>query len=243
MSTTELSTQVQTPMQMIQLAFDAAIKQGSAMEVVNLILEQQRWLIRHTEEENFNAALRRIQDKLQAIQKRGWNESTSSHFATSFDIHNTIKPLLEAERMTLSFRPGVSDKPEMVLVIGLLSLGAFEKEYPLEMPADGKGAKGGGIMSRTHATGSALKYAKRYLKDMIFDLNTKGPKDDDDGNGAGLKVSDAIAKTVSELLHCADMDTLKEQYRREYRAAVEANDSTAVKLFMDAYNKRKGELA
>jgi len=180
---------------------------------------------------------------LQAIQKRGWNESTSSHFATSFDIHNTIKPLLEAERMTLSFRPGVSDKPEMVLVIGLLSLGAFEKEYPLEMPADGKGAKGGGIMSRTHATGSALKYAKRYLKDMIFDLNTKGPKDDDDGNGAGLKVSDAIAKTVSELLHCADMDTLKEQYRREYRAAVEANDSTAVKLFMDAYNKRKGELA
>ena len=44
---TELSTQVHTPMQMIQVAFDAAIKQGSAMEVVNLILEQQKWMIQH----------------------------------------------------------------------------------------------------------------------------------------------------------------------------------------------------
>jgi len=238
---TELSTQVQTPMQMIQVAFDAAIKQGSAMEVVNLILEQQKWMIQHSEEEAFNATLKRIQKKLKSIPKRGWNPDTKSKFATSEDIDSEIQTLLDDENMTLSFRPAVSDKPDEVLIIGTLSLGAFTKEYPLPMPADGKGAKGGGVMSRTHATGSAITYGKRYLKNMIFDL--RFDEKDDDGNGAGLKVSEAIAATVSQLLHCADMETLKEQYRREYRAAVEANDSTAVKLFMDAYNKRKGELA
>jgi hypothetical protein len=233
-----------TPMQMIHVAFDAAIKQGSAMEVVNLILEQQRWLIRHTEEENFNAALRRIQDKLQAIQKRGWNESTSSHFATSFDIHNAIKPLLEAERMTLSFRPGVSDKPEMVLVIGLLSLGAFEKEYPLEMPADGKGAKGGGIMSRTHATGSALKYAKRYLKDMIFDLNTKGPKDDDDGNGGGVKIpSEKVGEWLKSLGESTDLTAHMKLWGKIYTTANELGDKNALDILIPAYETKKSELS
>jgi hypothetical protein len=238
---TELSTQVQTPMQMIQVAFDAAIKQGSAMEVVNLILEQQKWMIQHSEEEAYNATLKRIQKKLKSIPKRGWNPDTKSKFATSEDIDGEIQTLLDDENMTLSFRPAVAERPDEVLIIGLLSLGAYTREYPLNMPADGKGAKGGGVMSRTHATGAAITYGKRYLKNMIFDL--RFDEKDDDGNGAGLRVSEAIAKTVSELLHCADMETLKEQYRREYKAAVEANDSTAVKLFMDAYTKRKAELA
>ena len=69
----ELATKQVTPMEMIQVAFDAAIKQGSAMEVVNTILEQQKWMILHGEEEAFNASLKRIQKKLKSIPKRGWN--------------------------------------------------------------------------------------------------------------------------------------------------------------------------
>jgi len=235
---------VHSPMEMIQVAFTEAVKQGAAAEMVTLILDQQRWLIQHTEEENFNAALRRIQDKLQAIQKRGWNESTSSYFATSFDIHNAIRPLLETERMTLSFRPGISDKPEMVLVIGMLSLGAFSKEYPLEMPADGKGAKGGGVMSRTHATGSALKYAKRYLKDMIFDLNTKGPGDDDDGNGAGASMDEKeFISMCDSIINARSDEELGKVYRSAIAEALKVGDKQAVNSFMDKKAKRKQELS
>lgn len=228
-----------SPMEMVQVAFQEAVKQGAAAEMVTLILEQQKWLIQQNEKQNFNESLKRIQKKLQAIQKRGWNPDTKSHFATSFDVHNAIQPHLDEEGMTLSFKPAVSEKIDMVLVIGVLSLGAYEKEYPLEMPADGKGAKGGGVMSRTHATGAGIKYAKRYLKDMIFDLNTFGP--DDDGNAAG-PLSDAIKATVNVIMDSRDMDVLKEKYRKEYKAAVEANDSAAVKAFMDAYGKRKEQL-
>lgn len=240
------SSPLLSPMEMVQIAFAKAVEQGAAAEMVTLILDQQRWLITHNEEENFNAALRRIQDKLQSIKKRGWNETTNSHFATSFDIHNAIKPLLEAERMTLSFRPGISEKPEMVLVIGLLSLGAFGKEYPLEMPADGKGAKGGGVMSRTHATGSALKYAKRYLKDMIFDLNTQGPKDEDDGNiaSSGVKIPrEKVGEWLKSIGEATELTGLMKLWGKIYTTANELGDKNALDILIPAYEARKAELS
>jgi hypothetical protein len=62
-----------------------------------------------------------------------------------------------------------------------VSLNGHEKQYHIDMPADGKGAKGGDVMTRTHATGSAVSYGTRYLLKMIFNISVG----DDDGNGAG----------------------------------------------------------
>ena len=50
------------------------------------------------------------------------------------------------------------------------------------MPIDTKGARGGDVMTRTHATGSALTYGKRYLLIAMFNLAIE---EDDDGNAAG----------------------------------------------------------
>ena len=238
---TELSTQVQTPMQMIQVAFDAAIKQGSAMEVVNLILEQQKWMIQHSEEEAFNATLKRIQKKLKSIPKRGWNPDTKSKFATSEDIDGEIQSLLDDENMTLSFRPAVAERPDEVLIIGLLSLGAYTREYPLNMPADGKGAKGGGVMSRTHATGAAITYGKRYLKNMIFDL--RFDEKDDDGNGAGI--SNDQGYEWIEKIRAADTP---EMTMGVWKAAIDAAkslekiDYKAMTIFTEARDERLKEL-
>lgn len=173
---------MEAPQQMLARALDAAIKQGNGMEVVSVILEQQRWMITHSEEQAFNEALRRIQNNLKKIPKKGKNKETNSTFARSEDVDDAIEEQISAEGMTLNFEPAESSKPDEVLVIGVLALGAFSKRYPLPMPADGKGAKGGGVMSRTHATGAAITYAKRYLKNMIFDLRFE--EVDDDGNGA-----------------------------------------------------------
>lgn len=239
--TNELSTQVQTPMQMIQVAFDAAIKQGSAMEVVNLILEQQKWMIQHGEEEAFNATLKRIQKKLKSIKKRGWNPDTKSKFATSEDIDNEIQALLDEENMTLSFRPAVAERPDEVLIIGLLSLGAYTREYPLNMPADGKGAKGGGVMSRTHATGAAITYGKRYLKNMIFDL--RFDEKDDDGNGASGHMDESQFKSACDsVLSASTMEELGKSYREGLKIALETGDKQAVGSLMDKRAKRKAEL-
>lgn len=202
--TTELTKQTPSgmellsPEQMVQVAFAEAIKQGAAMEVVNTIIAQQKWLIQHREEEEFNAALKRIQKQLKTIPKRGHNDQTNSDFAIAQDVDAEIQPLLDQEGMTLTFVPRESPNPEEVVIVACLSLGAYTREYPLPMPADGKGAKGGGVMTRTHATGSAITYGKRYLKNMIFDLRFE--EVDDDGNAAGMTQGDAdnwIAKMES----------------------------------------------
>ena len=219
---TERTADVQPmdPMQMIQRAFNVAIERGDGLAVVDRILEQQKWMIQHNEEEAFNAALRRIQDKLKPIAKRGKNPETHSSYAEARDIDAEIQSLLQTERMTLSFEPESHPQPDMVRIVGILSLGAYSRRYPLDMPADGKGAKGGGVMSRTHATGSAITYGKRYLKNMIFDLQFKEP--DDDGNRAG-----GGAGVMDEKDHINHLDNIRnapthEELGRLFNLALEA---------------------
>lgn len=114
-------------------------------------------------------------------------------------------------------------------------LGYEEEGASLAGPADQSGGK-----NPIQGVGSSTSYLERYT--FLASIGIVAAGRDDDGGSEGMKVSEAIAATVSELLGCKDMETLKEKYRAEYKAAVEANDSTAVKLFMDAYTKRKAEL-
>ena len=230
-----------TPMEMIQQAFQSAIASGAGLEVVDRILAQQREMIDYQDRTAFNAALQRIQEKLKPISKTGWNPDTKSKFATAEAIDNEIEKLLQHEHMTLSFEPEPHPLPEMVRIVGVLSLGAHSKRYPLDMPADGKGPKGGGIMSRTHATGSAITYAKRYLKNMIFNLRFK--EKDDDGRAAGQTSSEMpIPEYDDWLMKIEAADTVQrliDIHAAAHHAAVALGDKGAVRGFMDAKNARK----
>lgn len=234
-----------TPQEMIQTAFQKAIEQGAAMDVVQAIIAQQRWMIEHNEEEAFNQALKRIQRQLKAIPKKGFNNQTNSWYATAQSVDDAIQHLLDQEGMTLSFVPQPSEKPEMVLIVGVLALGAYSKSYPLEMPADGKGAKGGGVMTRTHATGSAITYGKRYLKNMIFDLRFK--EHDDDGNGASGDGSEGLPDYAEMALitNIENAASKKELFRIQMASIAEctkAGDMGAQKRIMAACDKRMEEL-
>jgi len=219
-----------SPMQMIQRALDAALASGEGLTVANLILDQMRQQRDYEDKAAFQAALRRIQDELKPIVKRGDNPETRSKFARAEDIDAVLDGLLTRERMTLSFEPRESSKPEEILVVGTLTLGGYSKEYPLPMPCDGKGAKGGGVMSRTHATGSAITYAKRYLKDMIFNLTFKDK--DDDGNAAGGNPNGMRPETLqgwmARMHAAADPGQLFSIFREGYKAAEVLGDKSAM---------------
>ena len=226
-------------MHLIQRGYEVAIEKGAAIEVVQSILTEMRLQRDREERATFQAALRRIQDNLKEIRKRGRNDDTHSDYVKEIDIDREINQQLQTEGMTLSFEPRVSERPEMVLIVGLLSLGAYTREYPLEMPADGKGPKGGGVMSRTHATGSAITYAKRYLKGMIFNLTYAGK--DDDGNAAAggeSKVMDesAIGQWIASIESSGDMEELQTRYLEARDAATEAKDEHAEKMFRGCKN-------
>ena len=237
-----LEPQAMTPMAMIQKALDAALESGNGLAVANLILDQMKEQRDYEDRAAFQAALRRIQDELKAIPKRGLNKETNSRYLLPEDIDKALDPLLKREGMSLWFEPRASDKPDEVLVVGILGLGAYAREYPLPMPCDGKGAKGGGVMSRTHATGSAITYARRYLKGMLFDLHAV----DDDGNAAAKKLA-----SLDERAHLTHLDNIrnasnKAELQRLYLNALKdaeaIGDAQSIRAFIAAKDRRLGEL-
>jgi hypothetical protein len=71
------------------------------------------------------------------------------------------------------------------------------------MPADGKGAKGGDVMTKTHAAGAAASYGQRYLMKNIWNVAV-GEEDvdgnePDDGHNDGA-ITDKQAATIRDLL-------------------------------------------
>lgn len=79
-------------------------------------------------------------------------------------------------------------------------------------------------MSRTHATGSAITYGKRYLKNMIFDLRFK--EKDDDGNAAGNEANQVsredeakLQEWADALRQCDDLPTLKNIFADAWKFA------------------------
>lgn len=233
-----------SPMEMIQKALDTALASGdNGLSVANLILEQMRVQRDYEDKAAFQAALRRIQDKLKKIPKRGWNPDTKSWYPRATDVDEALNELLKEEQMTLSFEPRPSEKLEEVLIVGTLSLGAYSKEYVLPMPADGKGAKGGGVMSRTHATGSAITYGKRYLKDMIFNLSFL--EHDDDGNraGGGSRLDDGVAADwLAKIQECATIQQLNDAWKEASAAAKKVGDTNRLTEFTEAAGKRKNAI-
>src|SRR5665213_2538495 len=130
---TKQPVQAMSPMAMIQAAYQSAIEHGAGLEVVNSIAAQAREERDYRDRADFNAALRRIQDKLKPIVRDCENKETHSRYASAESVDEAIERLLSEERLSLSFEPEPHPQPEMVRIVGVLSLGAYSKRYPLDM--------------------------------------------------------------------------------------------------------------
>jgi hypothetical protein len=145
----------------------------------------------------FNEAMSRAQAKMVAIIKDKKNSQTSSKYASYAALDRAVRPIYTGEGFNLTFDEGETSKPDHVRVLCDASLGGFTKKYHVDMPADGKGAKGGDVMTKTHATGSAFTYGQRRLVILIFNLATID--DDDDGNRAGQNSAMINEKQVAAI--------------------------------------------
>lgn len=135
-------------------------------------------------ESEFNAAMSAAQSELRRIVADASNPQTHSKYASYAALDRVVRPIYTANGFALSFDTGDSPADQTVRVLCYVShRGGFSRTYHVDMPADGKGAKGADVMTKTHATGSAMSYGMRYLLKMIFNLAIG--EDDDDGNGAG----------------------------------------------------------
>lgn len=133
-------------------------------------------------ERDFDEAMSKTQAEMSSVAVDSHNTQTRSRYASYYAIDRVLRPIYTANGFALSFGTGQGAPSEHVRVTCHVShRGGHSRDYLIDMPSDGKGARGGDVMTRTHATGSALTYGMRYLLKMIF--NVAIGEDDDDGNG------------------------------------------------------------
>ena len=159
-----------------------------------LELRQQEQL--RIAEAEWNAAMAAAQSEISTIPYDSNNPQTRSRYASYAGMDAVVRPIYTKHGFALTFSTNTAARQDDILVICTVVRGSFARYYSIPMPADGKGARGGEVMTRTHATGSAITYGRRYLLSLIF--NIASAEIDDDGNLAGKVRMPAPAPNVME---------------------------------------------
>lgn len=172
---TKLSAQELAPVQDQQAALLQVIARAAADPQVDIdkmerLLAMQERVMERNAEAAFNEAMRAAQADMRQVATDANNPQTRSRYATYAAIDAALRPVYTQHGFSISF--GTGDAPEgYVRVLAYVShVGGHTRQYKADMPADGKGAKGGDVMTKTHAFGAGTSYGMRYLLKMIFNV-------------------------------------------------------------------------
>lgn len=157
-------------------------------------------------ERAFNGAMKDAQSEMRPISADATNPQTRSKYATYAKLDNALRPIYTRHGFALSFDEADSPKPDHIRVLCYVTHDAgFSRTYHKDMPADGKGAKGGDVMTKTHATGAASSYGSRYILKGIF--NVAVGEDDRDGNPApGASITEDQSDDLLALIESVGAD-------------------------------------
>lgn len=214
-----------------------ALSNNAAIDVIERLCALRKDELGRQAEIEFNEALNRVQSKIKRVSADLENSQTHSRYASYAAIDRVIRPIYSEEGFSLSFTQEDCPTPEHVRIVAFVSKGAYTRQYRKDMPADGKGAKGGDVMTKTHAAAAADSYAKRYLVKDIF--NVAIGSDDDDGN---LMPDNQERDLLIGINEAGNLQELERAYKEAVATGLKAQDPGSVKLFMEARQKREREL-
>jgi hypothetical protein len=227
-----------TALERMPSLLEVALQNNAAIDVIERLAAIQEKAMDRDAEQRFNTAMNRAQSEIGRIAPDLTNPQTHSQYASYAKLDRTLRPIYTKHGFSLSFDEGECDKPDTVRVVCYCSHEAgHTRKYHKDMPADGKGAKGGDVMTKTHASGAADTYGMRYILKKIF--NVAIGEEDNDGNGAGL---DDVSERIEFIQNCRDFNELKGVFKTHYTAAKDAKDNRAEKQIVAAYEARKKEL-
>lgn len=177
-------------------------------EKFNLILLAEERRDARDAERRFDEALAACQKELEPIRADMESDKPKNKYASYIKIDNAIRSTYSKFGFALSFDTDECPHPLTVRVVCYVSACGHKSKKFIDIPADGKGPSGGDVMTRTHATGSAVQYGRRYLLTMIFNLVVDKRIVDDDGARAGGKqmpnndsvISDKQADKINALI-------------------------------------------
>lgn len=223
-------------MQAIQLAVD----RQSPIEVLERLWAIQQQYAQAEAKRSYSVAMSACQSEIRSVAPDATNPQTHSRYASYKALDDAIRPVYSKHGFSVSFNTEKSSLENCVLVVcEITHREGHSERKSLDMPIVTTGIKGGEMMTRTHATGSAMTYGMRYLLKMAF--NVAVGEDDDDGNAGGTM--DNLADWLDALAGCNNLEQLKAEYIKALKIAREAKDKGAEQKLEAAKNRRKSELA
>lgn len=171
------------------------------IEKMDRLLAMKERMLATAAQQAFNAALSLAQAEMDPVVADSRNDQTRSKYASYAALDRAVRPVYTRHGFGISF--DTEDAPgelQARVVCDVCHRDGHTRRYRIDMPVDGKGAKGGDVMTRTHAMGSGVSYGMRYLLKMIFNLAIDK---DDDGNAAGrtAKSPDRLPKKDSREIY------------------------------------------
>lgn len=170
------------PPNIIAVIADAARDPAVDPAKLRSLLELHRELERDVDRRLFYAAMSRVQGAISQVATDAANPQTASRYASYAALDAALRPHYTAEGFSVSY--DAEPMENGLLVTCIVNRGAWETRHRAPIPMTTHGAKGGQVMTVTHAAGSALSYGKRYSLGLAFSVAVAR---DDDGNKAGTK--------------------------------------------------------
>jgi len=230
-----------TPMMLLSMA----VSHGAGIDTIERLVALQEHMASRDAEQAFNAAMSRAQAAMGRVSADATNPQTKSKYATYAAIDKQLRPIYSSEGFALSFDTAESTGETLEVLCYVSHSAGHTRTYRVTMPSDGKGAKGGDVMTKTHAAGAAMSYGMRYLLKMIF--NVAVGEDDVDGNKIpaqphALTMPEAEFQAhMKKIKEAATSDLLKDAYHAAY-AATPGRDNATQKALIEAKNARYREL-
>lgn len=210
-----------------------ALNKEAAIDVIERLAALQGEQMDLEAKIDFNAALNRVQTQIRRIAPDLDNPQTRSRYASYAAIDRKIRPIYAEEGMSLSFTTEDCPLPEHIRVVCFASLRGHTRKYQVDMPCDGKGAKGGDVMTKTHAAGAAMSYGMRYLVKGIFNIAIG--EEDTDGNLSNGE----LAEQIEWLQNASSAEELKKLFQVAYEK-FETNPA-ALRALVAAKNEKRKE--
>lgn len=193
---------------LIQVIASAARDPNVDIEKMERLWAMHERMRNRAAEEAFNDAMNKAQSEMGRISADAENKQTRSRYATYGKLDAAVRPIYTRHGFSISFNEGEGAPEGCARILAYVSHTAgHTRTYKADVPNDGKGAKGGDVMTKTHATGSAHSYGRRYLLKDIFNIAIG--EEDDDGNGGDGGGYTPDDKLVEAMLDTARAEALK----------------------------------
>jgi hypothetical protein len=213
-----------------------AVDKGAGIDAIERLAKLKCELDDRKALEAFNEAMNKCQSEMRLVRHDSDNHQTRSRYSSYAALDRALRPIYTRFGLSVSYSTVDCPIPEHIRMVAYVSLGGYTRQYQCDMPADGKGAKGGDVMTKTHAHSSAHMYAKRNLLKDIFNVVTGDEVDDDDGNGGGVD-----SERLEYIQNSKDKAELSTLYKSAVADAIERKCYSAIGVYQNARDAKLRE--